>query len=116
MPSRAMPEAPALLVSLHDVSPLTLEQSQEALRLVIRAGLAVSDLTILVIPFHEGRVKLDDDPSTVRWLHGLADAGATLVLHGLTHRMPGRVWNPVRAFWAHGFARGQGELYTADVR
>jgi predicted deacetylase len=104
---------PALLVSLHDVSPLTLESSQEALAIVRAAGLGPADLTVLVIPFHEGRAPLDHDRQTVRWLEGLVGEGATLALHGLTHRMRERAglsgW-----FWGYGFARGQGELYRAD--
>ena len=72
-------------------------------------------LTLLVIPFHEGRARLDRDVDTVRWLRGLVDAGATVALHGLTHRMPGAAFNPATWFWGYGFARGQGELYRADV-
>lgn len=104
---------PALLVSLHDVSPLTLEASRRALDLVRAAGLRTADLTVLVVPFHEGRVELDDDKPTVRWLETLAGEGATLALHGLTHRMSGRL-GPQGWFWGYGFARGQAELYRAD--
>jgi predicted deacetylase len=105
---------PALLVSLHDVSPLTLEASQEAARVARGAGIATTDLTVLVIPCHEGRAPLDQHPPTVRWLQSLEAEGATLVLHGLTHRMPRPLWNPLRWPWGYGFARGQGELYGAD--
>jgi predicted deacetylase len=57
---------------------------------VVRAaGVAPADLTVLVVPHHEGRVPVDEHPPTVAWLRGLQEQGATLVLHGLTHRMPG---------------------------
>ena len=105
---------PALLVSLHDVSPLTLERSQAAFALLRAAGLDAAALTVLVIPFHEGRARLDQYPPTVRWLRALADDGATLVLHGLTHRMASGLGHPGRWFWGYGFARGQGELYATD--
>ena len=112
-----MPEpAPALLATIHDVSPLTLGACQAAQSLLNQAaGLTPRDLTLLVIPFHEGRARLDYHIETVRWLRGLVDAGATVALHGLTHRMPGTALNPATWFWGYGFARGQGELYRAEV-
>jgi predicted deacetylase len=106
---------PALLVSLHDVSPLTLADAERALALLDASGLPVSALTILAIPCHEGRAPLDADPATVRFLRGLADGGATLVMHGLTHRMPGRAWTPASFVRGHVFARGQGELLRATA-
>jgi predicted deacetylase len=100
-----------LLASVHDISPLTLEACQRAVALLHEAaGLGPADLTLLAIPHHEGRVRLDEDPATVAWLRAMADAGATVVLHGLTHRMPRRTFNPARFAAAYGFARGQGEL------
>jgi predicted deacetylase len=108
--------APALLVSLHDVSPLTLPDCQRALELLRAAGLPPAQLTVLAIPRHEGRAPLDEDAGTARFLRGLAEAGATLVMHGLTHRMPGRARSPLGFLRGHVFARGQGELLrsTAD--
>jgi predicted deacetylase len=107
--------APALLVSLHDVSPLTLPDCERALALFDAAGLSRSALTVLAIPRHEGTAPLDEDAATVRFLRGLADAGATLVMHGLTHRMPGRAWGPLGFVRGHVFARGQGELLRATA-
>jgi predicted deacetylase len=104
---------PALLVSLHDVSPLTLEDCERALALLREAGLGADELTVLAIPRHEDRVSLDRDPATVRFLRGLHDEGAQIVMHGLTHRMPGRAWSPMGILRGHVFARGQGELLRA---
>jgi predicted deacetylase len=109
------PERPALLVSLHDVSPLTLADCERAVALLRRAGLEASALTVLAIPRHEGGAAIDEDPATVRFLRGLADAGATVVMHGLTHRMPGRAWTPLGFLRGHVFARGQGELLRATA-
>jgi predicted deacetylase len=106
---------PALLVSLHDVSPLTLADSERALALLGAAGLPPSSLTVLAIPRHEGGATLDADAATVRFLRGLHDAGATLVMHGLTHRMPGRALSPAGFLRGHVFARGQGELLRATA-
>jgi predicted deacetylase len=105
---------PALLVSIHDVSPLTLQASRRLVALVLRLGVPLRALTILVIPQHEGGAALDQDQSTCRWLRELADAGACLCLHGLTHRMAGSVRDPWQWLWAFAFARGQGELYLSD--
>src|SRR5262249_47260505 len=85
---------PALLVSLHDVSPLTLELCEQALALVRASGLKTEELTVLVIPRHEGQLSVDQHPPTVRFLRALADGGARLVMHGLTHRMTGRALTP----------------------
>jgi predicted deacetylase len=111
----AASERPALLVSLHDVSPLTLADCERALALLRAAGLSPAVLTLLAIPHHEGRAPLDADAATVRFLRGLADEGATLVMHGLTHRMPGRAWTPSGFVRGHVFARGQGELLRATA-
>jgi len=57
---------------------------------------------------------LDNHPPTRDWLNRLADRGACVVIHGLTHRMHEATHHPVRWLWAHGFARGQGEFYLAS--
>jgi uncharacterized protein len=112
----ATTQAPALLASVHDVSPLTLDACREAVRLLRdTAGLHARDLTFLAIPHHENRIRLDHHHDTVRWLRELADAGATVVLHGLTHRMPRAALNPATWLWGYGFARGQGELYPVET-
>jgi predicted deacetylase len=79
------------------------------------SGLEPRTLTVLAIPRHEGRAPIDEDAATVRFLRGLADEGATLVMHGLTHRMPGRAWSPAGFVRGHVFARGQGELLRATA-
>lgn len=101
---------PSLLVSLHDVSPLTLDASSEAVRLLRDAGVPATALTVLVVPFHDSKIRIDAHEPTRRFLGNLADAGAQLVMHGYTHRMKERA-GPFGWPLAHGFARGQGELY-----
>jgi predicted deacetylase len=109
-----MCQRPALLASIHDVSPLTLEASQRAVALMQSEGVPVQALTLLVIPQHEGRALLGRDGPTRDWLRQLTDSGACLAMHGLTHRMEGRVLNPWRWALAHGFARGQGEFLLSN--
>jgi predicted deacetylase len=105
---------PALLVSLHDVSPLTVEDCRRAVEMLRGLGVGAADLTLFVIPHHEGVTTIDADAPTVGFLRGLADDGACLAMHGLTHRMPGRAWSPGGIIRAHVFARGTGELYKSD--
>jgi predicted deacetylase len=107
-----MPEA-NLLVSVHDVSPFSLAEATQAVALVNECGIPDRALTLLVIPDHEGRARLTDHPHFVAWLQRRAGAGATLVAHGLRHRMQGVVAAPLRALWAYGFAAGQAEFYNA---
>jgi predicted deacetylase len=109
------PPQPRALISLHDVSPLTLGDCRTALQMFRELGLATSDLTCFVIPFHESRRAIDQDAETLSFLRELADAGAALVMHGLTHRMVGRAWTPAGWFRAHVFARGQGEFFRCDA-
>ena len=105
----------ALLVSLHDVSPLTLPECEAAIALLREVGLSPAELTVLAIPHHYEKIALDAHPPTIRFLRDLEDQGARLVMHGLTHRMSGRAWTPLGMFRAHIFARGQGELYAAGA-
>lgn len=102
---------PALLVSIHDVSPLTLKACRRAVDLVLAAGVPVQALTLLVIPCHEDRAPLDEHPDACVWLRDLATQGAHLIMHGYSHHMRGRSLSPRGLFWAHGFARGQAEFF-----
>jgi predicted deacetylase len=106
---------PTLLVSVHDVSPLTLAASRRAVDLVVAAGLPVQALTLLVIPCHEDRAPIDEHPEACVWLRELDAQGAHLIMHGYSHRMSGRCLSPRGLFWAHGFARGQAEFFRAGA-
>ena len=110
-----MHDRPKLLASLHDVSPLTLAESREAVALLHAAGVPSSALTLLVVPFHDEQIAIDDHPETVTFLRALADSGATLVAHGYTHRMIGSPRTPWRWLATRWFARNQGELAVCDA-
>ena len=107
--------AAALLVSIHDVSPLTLDESRRMVELATASGVPLSALSVLVIPRHEDKAPLDEHPPTLEWLRELVAAGACLCLHGYTHRMAERSGNPWRWLWGQAFARGQGELYRVSA-
>lgn len=57
----------ALLVSLHDVSPITLAACKQAVGLLRKAAFPLESLTVLAIPFHEGQVKLCDHAGTIQF-------------------------------------------------
>jgi len=109
------PARSALLVSLHDVSPLTVDACADAVAMLGELGVRAADLTVFVIPHHDGVTTIDAHAPTVRFLRDLAGSGACLAMHGLTHRMPGRSYSPAGIIRAHVFARGQGELYKSDA-
>ncbi len=110
------PSNPAsLLISLHDVSPLTLSECEQAVALLAELGIGASALTVLAIPHHDGGAPIDAHPPTIEFLRRLEEDGARLVMHGLTHRMTGRAWSPLGFFRAHLFARGQGEFHASDA-
>ena len=110
------PSNPAsLLISLHDVSPLTLSECEQAVALLAELGIGASALTVLTIPHHDGGAPIDAHPPTIEFLRRLEEEGARLVMHGLTHRMTGRAWSPVGFFRAHLFARGQGEFHASSA-
>jgi predicted deacetylase len=96
------------------VSPLTLEASRRAVALAESVGVPSSALTLLVIPRHEDRVPLDQHRPTCDWLRERVCAGASLAMHGLTHRMGDRTRNPWHWLLAQGFARGQAEFMVCD--
>jgi predicted deacetylase len=104
-----------LLVSLHDVSPLTLDACRDAIVVLLDAGIPSSALTVLVVPFHEAQIPLDKHPPTVHLLRELASQGATLVAHGYTHRMVGRPATRLARLAARWFAHGEGELAACSV-
>ena len=104
-----------LLVSPHDVSPLTLEACRTAIDLLGNAGIPPPALTVLVVAFHDARIALDEHPPTVELLQALAQQGATLVAHGYTHRMVGRPRTPATKQAAHWFAHSEGEFAACSA-
>jgi predicted deacetylase len=94
---------------------LTIAACQQAVTLLQKLGVPGGALTLLAVPHHEEWVELDKHPPTIRFLRELENRGACVVMHGLTHRMEGRVWSPLGIARAYLFARGQGELYNQNT-
>ena len=101
---------PALVVSLHDVSPWT--RPVFTAMLAELAALGVERTSLLVIPDHHHRGHMLADAGFCRWLEGLAGQGHELVAHGYYHQRPARAaetwWE--RAMTRH-YTQGEGEFY-----
>lgn len=100
----------ALVVSLHDVSPLTREVFTAMLAELAAWGVARTSL--LVIPDHHHRGHMLADAGFCRWLEGLAAQGHELVVHGYYHQRDpraGEMWR--QRFITRVYTKGEGEFY-----
>jgi len=104
--------AGALSVVLHDVSPARWQGCVRVLGELCRcandAGV-VLPLTLLVVPHMHGDTALPT--RYLRWLHGMAEAGHELALHGLTHRDEGPPLRGLRDYLLRRhYTAGEGEF------
>ncbi len=74
----------SLVVSLHDVSPLTQALCENILAQLQELG--VRQTSLLVIPNHHRQAPIADDPSFRSWLARKVDADHEPVLHGYFHQ------------------------------
>ena len=109
-PAEGQFRARALVVSLHDVSPLT--RPVFTAMLAELKSLGVERTSLLVIPDHHHRGHMLEDAGFCRWLEGLAAQGHELVVHGYYHQRPTRAGE---TWWHRGmtriYTRGEGEFY-----
>lgn len=100
----------ALVVSLHDVSPLTRGVFTAMLRELADAG--VTKTSLLVVPNHHHRGHMLEDVSFCRWVEGLASAGHEVVVHGYYHQRTPREGENLRQRWVTSvYTMGEGEFY-----
>uniref|UniRef100_A0A831ZJF5 DUF2334 domain-containing protein n=1 Tax=Desulfacinum infernum TaxID=35837 RepID=A0A831ZJF5_9BACT len=95
-----------LIVSFHDVTPLTYKAFAAFADNL--AAMGVSSLTWLVVPLWYGRVFLTPESPCAQWLRKRQASGDAMVLHGLTHQKKGR---PLGESFKHFFIR---RVYTAE--
>ena len=74
----------SLVVSLHDVSPLTQTLCEKILAQLLELG--VRQTSLLVIPNHHGQAPITQDSSFRSWLARKVDADHEPVLHGYCHQ------------------------------
>jgi predicted deacetylase len=95
----------SLVVSLHDVSPLTFERCARIVAELEKIG--VSKLSFLVIPNHHERGHVKDDAALCDWLRARAAEGHEIVTHGYFHRRTRRAQETL-------MQRMTTQVYTAD--
>ncbi len=105
IPSTNKALAKALVISIHDVSPLTREATARILERLAEMG--ATPCSLLVVPDHHGRGHFLDDPDFCAWLKERVDSGDEPVIHGYFHRRDRKPQESARVRLATRF-------YTAD--
>jgi predicted deacetylase len=103
----------ALVVSLHDVSPLTRERVAHILDDLLGAG--VDRIPLLVIPNHHRLAPIIEDADFCEWLRSAARRHE-IVLHGYFHLRPrseAGLWSTVLT---QHYTAGEGEFYDLPER
>lgn len=95
----------ALVVSIHDVAPVTRERVQEIIRQLEHHG--VPRCSLLVVPNYHHLGQSLGDHSFLTWLRELNERGHEIVIHGYYHQRPRRAQES-----AH--QRAITRIYTAD--
>ncbi|HET6409797.1 MAG TPA: polysaccharide deacetylase family protein [Chthoniobacteraceae bacterium] len=105
--------ARALVVSLHDVSPLT---HQACDRIVSQlASLGVPRVSLLVIPNHHGRGHFSTSPEFCAWVRARAAEGHEIVTHGYFHRRERREKEGVvQRMATRVYTADEGEFYDIE--
>jgi len=100
----------SLVVSIHDVSPLTRYSVASILSDLSRAG--IRRVSLLVVPDHHHRGNIAADPSFGFWLRDLVAAGHEPVLHGYAHQRERRPQESASTrFFTRCYTAGEGEFF-----
>ena len=100
----------ALVASIHDVSSITRERTQEILDDLRRVG--VDRTSLLVIPDHHHRGLISDDPDFGKWMREKVTEGHEAVLHGLYHLRKQRQNDSVmKRLVTQSYTAGEGEFF-----
>jgi len=100
---------PALIVSIHDVSPLTREAVDAMLRDLAEVG--VKRTSLLVIPNHHHKAPLAEDADFCDWLRNWQRNGQEIVLHGYFHKRPSRDGGWAKRLITEHYTDGEGEFF-----
>jgi uncharacterized protein len=100
----------SLVVSLHDVSPLTLARCEKILSDLSKSG--VHQVSLLAIPNHHGRAPVREDGSFQSWLARQVETGHEPVLHGYFHqRQKRRADSWFSKLTTEVYTAGEGEFF-----
>jgi predicted deacetylase len=106
--------ARALVVSIHDVSPVTREAVARMLADLAEAG--VGRVSLLVVPDHHHRGNITKDAAFGPWLRDLVAAGHEPVLHGYFHQRESRPKESARTrFFTRHYTAGEGEFFDIGI-
>ena len=115
LPILAVAESPvgSLVVSVHDVAPITRPTVEKMLTDLKEAGVRVTSL--LVVPDYHHRGKSIDDASFASWLRELEAEGHEVVIHGYFHERPRRkserIWEK---FLTRVYTRDEAEFFDLE--
>ncbi len=106
-------ERAALVVSIHDVAPVTQARTQEIIMELAHHGVAVCSL--LVVPNYHHRGCFTEDQKFVRWLQDLEAKGHEIVIHGYFHERPQQASETVSTkLFTRFYTNNEGEFYDLD--
>jgi len=102
-----------LVVSVHDVAPVTREAAERIIVDLARHG--VTRTSILVVPNYHYSGVSTLDPPFVRWLQSLEEQGNEIVIHGYFHERPRRSNETLRErAITRVYTQDEGEFYDLD--
>jgi hypothetical protein len=101
---------PSLVVSIHDVSTVTRAAVEQMIEDLAQEG--VSKTSLLVIPDHHHRGRVDHDLGFISWLRNSVVSGHEAVLHGYYHLRPLKAGEGMatRLITRH-YTAGEGEFH-----
>jgi uncharacterized protein len=104
----------SLVVSLHDVSPLTQTWCEEILTQLQELG--ITQTSLLIIPNHHQRAPVTGDSAFRSWLTGKIEAGHEPVLHGYFHQRQKQKEDSFRAkLTTEIYTAGEGEFFDLST-
>jgi predicted deacetylase len=102
-----------LVVSLHDVSPITHQACERIVRELSAIG--VTRVSLLVVPDHHGRGHFLKAPEFCAWLKERAGEGYEIVTHGYFHRRERREKEDfVQRMTTRVYTADEGEFYDIN--
>ncbi|MEO8205476.1 MAG: polysaccharide deacetylase family protein [Chthoniobacterales bacterium] len=103
----------ALVVSIHDVSPLTRAVVEQMLQDLAAWG--VTKTSLLVIPNHHHKGNFHEDAEFCAWLRQKVVDGHEAVIHGYYHQRPLKGGDSVgRKMVTQLYTAGEGEFYDLE--
>ena len=100
----------ALVVSVHDVSPLTWASCEKILQSL--RSLGVCEGSLLIIPNHHGKAPIQENGEFKDWVSDLVRQGYEPVLHGYFHaRNPKPTDAGITKFTTQFYTAGEGEFF-----